>query len=104
MSFDMGALMKQAQKVQERMREIQEELANERIESISGGGMVKVVATGQQEIIEVKISPEALEAGAEMVSDMVLVAINDAIKQARELAQSKLSQVTGGLNLPGLGM
>jgi DNA-binding YbaB/EbfC family protein len=104
MSFDMGSLMKQAQKVQERMREIQEELANERVEAVSGGGMVTVVATGQQEIIEVKISDEALQAGAEMVSDMVLVAINDAIKQAREIAQERIGQVTGGLNLPGLGM
>ena len=104
MSFDMEGLMKQAKMMQERMREVQDELADERVESISGGGMVKVVANGQQEIIQVTISKEALEAGAEMLSDMVLVAITDAMKKSRELAQERLGQITGGLNLPGIGL
>jgi len=104
MSFDMDGLLKQARQVQERMRELQDELAEERVESVSGGGMVKVVVSGQQEVIQVKISNEALEAGAEMLSDMVLVAITDAMKKSRELAQAKIGHITGGLNLPGLNL
>ena len=104
MAFDMEGLMQHAKKMQERIKEIHEELAEVRIESVSGGGMVKVVVNGQQEVIELAVSPEALEAGAEMLSDMVLVAITDAMKKSRELAQQKLGQVTGGLNLPGLNM
>jgi len=104
MSFDMNGLLKQAKEVQERMREMQDELANEHIESISGGGMIKVIVNGQQEVISIEISPEALEAGPEMLSDMVLVTITDALKKSRELAQEKIGRITGGMNLPGLGM
>ena len=104
MSFDMDGLMKQAKQVQERMRELQDELAEERVESVAGGGMVKVIVSGQQEVIQVKISNEALEAGAEMLSDMVLVAITDAMKKSREIAQAKIGNITGGMNLPGLNL
>lgn len=100
----MDGLMKQAKQVQERMRELQDELAEERVESVSGGGMVKVVVSGQQEVIQVKISNEALEAGAEMLSDMVLVAVTDAMKKSREIAQAKIGNITGGLNFPGLNL
>jgi hypothetical protein len=102
MSFDLEGLMKQAKKMQEKMRQVQEELADERIESVTGGGMVKIVVSGQQEIIGVTISNEALEAGAEMLSDMVLVAITDAMKKSRDLAQERFGQLTGGMNFPGL--
>ena len=104
MAFDMDGLLKQAKQVQERMRELQDELAEERVESVSGGGMVKVIVSGQQEVIQVEISNEALEAGAEMLSDMVLVAITDAMKKSREIAQAKIGHITGGLNLPGLNL
>jgi len=90
--------------MQERIREIHEQLANERIESVSGGGMVKIVVNGQPEVIQVNVSNEALEAGAEMLSDMILVAITDAMKKSRDIAQEKLGQVTGGLNIPGLNL
>jgi len=102
MSFDLEGLMKQAKKMQERMRQIQEELADERVESVTGGGMVKVVVNGQQEVIGVTISNEALDAGAEMLSDMVLVAITDAMKKSRDMAQERFGQLTGGMNFPGL--
>ena len=88
MSFDMDGLLKQARDVQERMREMQSELANEHVESISGGGMIKVIVNGQQEVIKIEISPEAMEAGAEMLSDMVLVTITDAMKKSREPSRS----------------
>jgi len=104
MSFDMDGLLKQAKQVQERMRELQDELAEERVEAVSGGGMVKVVVSGQQEVIQIEISNEALEAGAEMLSDMVLVAITDAMKKSREIAQAKIGHITGGMNLPGLNL
>ena len=104
MAFDINSLMQQAKKMQERIREIHDELADERIEASSGGGMVKIVVNGQQEVIQISISEEALQAGAEMLSDMILVAITEAMKKSREIAQQKLGQVTGGLNLPGLNL
>ncbi|MDI6891683.1 MAG: YbaB/EbfC family nucleoid-associated protein [Actinomycetota bacterium] len=101
--MDLGKIMKQAQKVQKEMVKAQEELAGERVEASSGGGMVKVIVNGKQEILEVKINPDAVNPeDVEMLEDMVLVAANEALGESRELASRKLSKLTGGLNLPGL--
>jgi DNA-binding YbaB/EbfC family protein len=82
---------------------IQEELAETQVEGTSGGGVVKVVVNGHQKVLEVKISPEAVNAGdVEMLEDLVLSAINEAMSQAQELAQKRLGAVTGGLKIPGL--
>jgi len=103
MSFDMHSLMKQAQKMQEKMAKIQEELAQVRIEETSGGGMVKVVVSGQQEILELKIDPKAIDPDdITLLEDMILAALRNALLKSQEIAKSRMSEVTGGLKIPGV--
>jgi len=103
MSFDMHSLMKQAQKMQEKMAKIQEDLANVRIEETSGGGMVKVVVSGQQEILELKIDPKAIDPDdITLLEDMILAALRNALLKSQEIAKSRMSEVTGGLKIPGI--
>lgn len=91
------------QALQQRMLETQEALATETVEVSVGGGAVTVVATGQQKIQAIKISSDAVTAGdVEMLQDLILAAVNEAIEKSQELAASKMSAVTGGLGLPGL--
>ncbi len=95
--------MRQAQQLQAKLEKTHEELANTTLEASSGGGAVTVVATGQQEIKSVKISPEVVEAGdVEMLEDLVMSAVNEALRKSQELATSRLGALTGGLKLPGL--
>ena len=99
----MGNIMKQAQKMQQEMARIQEELAEETVEASSGGGTVKVTVTGALEVRGVKIDPEAVDPDdVEMLEDLVAAATNEALKAAQDLAASKMSRVTGGMNIPGL--
>ena len=101
--MDMNKLMKQVQKLQARMQKIQEELAAEEIEGSAGGGMVKAVVNGQQEVLEIKIEPDILEDGdIEMLQDLVVAAVNDAIKKSKEHAGEKMASLTGGMSIPGL--
>lgn len=96
-------MLKQAQELQSKMVKAQEELANETVEGSSGGGAVTVTATGQQEINSINISPEVVDPeDVEMLEDMIMAAVNDAMKKARELAEKRLGSLTGGLNIPGL--
>lgn len=89
--------------MQNRLMKIQEELAQETVEATAGGGAVKAVASGQQRVVSITIDPAALEgADAEMLQDLVLVAVNDALARAQELAARRLSSLTGGLPIPGL--
>jgi DNA-binding YbaB/EbfC family protein len=101
---DMGALMKQVQQMQADMAKAQEELKNETVEASAGGGMVKVTMTGDMQLRELTISPDAIDPeDAEMLQDMVAAAINEAIRSAQELASAKLGGVTGGLGgMPGM--
>jgi hypothetical protein len=95
--------MKQAQQMQARMAQAQQELAGKRVEASVGGGAVSVTADGQQNILAVRIDPEAVKAGdAEMLQELVLTGVNEALKKSRDLAAAELSKVTGGLNLPGM--
>jgi hypothetical protein len=95
--------MRQAQQLQAKLEKTQEELANTTVEASSGGGAVTVVVTGQQEIKSVKISPEVMDAeDVEMLEDLVLSAVNEALRKSKELAASRLGDLTGGLKLPGL--
>ena len=107
MAMDLNKLMKQAQEMQEQMAKAQEELRNETVEASAGGGMVTVKATGGLEIVEIKISPDAIDPDdPDLLADMVLAAVNEAIRNAQDLAQSKLGGALGdlgGLGLPGLG-
>jgi len=103
MSPDYGKIMKQVQKMQQDMAKAQEELGNERIEASAGGGMVKVVVSGNQQLLEIKIDPQAVDPNdVEMLQDMILAAVNEGMRQAQELASRKLGSLTGGLNIPGL--
>jgi DNA-binding YbaB/EbfC family protein len=103
MSFNYKEMMKQAKMVQKQMEKIQEELKNMTFEASSGGGAVKVKINGEQEIMEIKISKDVVDPDAmDMLEDMVLVAVNDAIKQAKEESKSRYAALTGGLSIPGL--
>jgi DNA-binding YbaB/EbfC family protein len=106
MSFDMNKLMQQAQQMQQQMQAAQDELAKEVVEGSAGGGMVTVKASGNGEIVEVKISPEAIDPDEPaMLEDLVLAACNGALRSAQQLMESRLGSITGGLGglgLPGL--
>jgi DNA-binding YbaB/EbfC family protein len=106
MAMDFEKLMRQAQQMQEQMAVAQQELANETVEASAGGGMVKVVATGGLEIKEIKIAPEAIDPNdPDLLADMVLAAVNEAVRSAQNLVESKLGSAMGGLQglgLPGL--
>jgi hypothetical protein len=100
---NLAGLMKQAQKIQEKFAQIQEELAGKTVEASSGGGMVKVVANGKQEIVSIKIDPEVVSKDdVEMLEDLILAAVNEARKRADELAKNEVAKLTGGLMPPGL--
>jgi len=108
MGMDMGKLMEQVGQMQEQMQQAQAELENETVESSAGGGMVTVIATGSGEIKQIKIDPKAIDPDdPELLADMVLAAVNEAIRSARSLQESKLGGLAGGalggLGLPGLG-
>ena len=106
MAMDLNKLMKQAQEMQAQMAKAQEELKNETVEASAGGGMVTVKATGALEIIEIKIAPEAIDPDdPDLLADMVLAAVNEALRSAQSLVESKLGSAMGGLQglgLPGL--
>jgi nucleoid-associated protein EbfC len=96
-------MMRQAQELQARLAKAQQELAAATVEATSGGGAVKVIATGQQEIKEIKISPEAINPeDAPMLEDLVLTAVNEALNKSRELTAQTMGKITGGLKIPGL--
>ncbi len=98
MNRQMKKMMAQAQKMQQNMMKAQEELAEERIQGTSGGGMVTVTVTGQSDIVGITISPDAVDPeDVEMLEDMILAAINDAVEKSRELASKRM----GGLGMPG---
>jgi recombination protein RecR len=101
--FDMNALLKQAQQMQAEMAKAQEQLAGEEVEASAGGGMVKVKMSGDLKLKSIEIDPEAVDPeDVEMLADMVTAAVNEAIRSAQELANSKMGGITGGLG--GLGM
>ena len=101
--FDMNKLMQQAQQMQAQMAQAQEELAKETVEASAGGGMVTVKATGAGEIKEIRIDPKAIDPDdPELLQDLVVAAVNEALRSAQALAQSKLGGSLGSLGLPGL--
>ena len=96
-------LMKQAQQMQQRMMEIQEELAYHTVEATAGGGMVTAAVNGQQELVSLNISPDVVDPeDVEMLEDLVLAAVNEARQQAQELMTQEMSKLTGGVKIPGL--
>jgi len=100
---NMGNLLKKAQQLQEKMATLQEELSEKTVETSAGGGMVTVIATGKQEIASIKIDPEVVnQEDIEMLEDLVLAAVNDALFQAKQMASDEMTKLTGGVNIPGL--
>ncbi len=99
----MNKMLQQVQQMQTQMQKAQEELVNETVEASAGGGMVTVTATGGLEIKEIKISPEAIDSeDPELLADMVVAAVNEALRSAKSLMESKLGSAMGGLGLPGM--
>lgn len=100
-----GNMMKEAQKLQEKMLAMQEEIAKRKVEATAGGGMVTVEVNGKQEILSIKIDPEVINKDdAQMLEDLVLAACNEALRKSRELVQQELGKLTGGMKIPGLGL
>lgn len=96
-------MMRQAQQLQQRMAKVQEELEQATVEATSGGGMVKAVVNGKQTVTSITIEPEAVDPeDVEMLEEMVMAAVNEALLRFQEMAQQKMAAVTGGLNIPGL--
>lgn len=99
----MGNVMKQAQKLQAKMQRLQEEMAEKTVETTSGGGMVKVVASGKQQVVSIQIEKEIVDPDdVEMLEDLILAAVNDALLKSQEMVTQEMSKLTGGLNIPGL--
>ena len=100
---NMNSMLKQAQKMQEEAQRVQEELEASEYEGVAGGGMVKVVMTGNHQLKSIDINPEAVDPDdVEMLQDMIVAAINEAATKVDETASNEMSKVTGGLNIPGL--
>ena len=100
--LDMNKLMQQAQQMQSQMQQLQEEVANEVVEASAGGGMVTVKATGGGEIVGITIDPKAIDPETEMLADLVLAAVNEALRSASALMESKMQGMLPG-GLGGLG-
>jgi DNA-binding YbaB/EbfC family protein len=99
----MGNLMKQAQKLQSKMLKLQEELGDRTVETSSGGGMITIVANGRQQIVSIRIEKEVIDPDdAEMLQDLILAAVNDALARSQEMVSEEMGKLTGGMNVPGL--
>lgn len=100
-----GNIMKEAQRLQQQLATVQEEVAKRKVDATAGGGMVTVEANGKQELLSIKIDREAINPDdAQMLEDLVLAACNEALRKSREMVQQELGKLTGGLKIPGLGM
>lgn len=98
-------MMQQIQKLQEEMLKAQEELGDETVEVTVGGGVVKVVMTGHQKLQAVEIGPDVLDPDdVEMLQDLIIAAVNEAVEKSQDMAADRMSAFTGGMNIPGLGM
>ena len=98
-----GNIMKQAKKMQERMLELQEELAAKTVDATAGGGMVSVRVNGKFEILSLKIEKEVINPDdAEMLQDLIIAAVNEGVRKAQEMASAEMAKITGGMQIPGL--
>ena len=105
MPKNIGNMMKQIQQMQAKMEELQAELEKATVEASAGGGMVKVVANGRQEILSVTIDPEVVDKEEiEMLQDLIVAAVNQARDKVQEMQSDQMSSLTGGLNIPGLNL
>jgi len=103
LSHNIGNIMKQAKKLQERMGQLQAEMEQKTVTATSGGGMVTVTVSGKGELVSLKIERDVVNAeDVEMLQDLILAAVNEGVRKAQEMAQSEMMKLTGGLNIPGL--
>ena len=103
MSKNIGNIMRQAQKMQERMAEVQKEVSGKTVQASSGGGMVTAEVSGGLKLIKIKIDPAVVNpSDIEMLEDLVSSAVNEAFKRAQEMVSEEMNKVTAGLNIPGL--
>lgn len=103
MTHNLGNIMKQAKKMQEKIASIQAELEGKTVEATAGGGMVTVVVNGKFEILSLKIDKEVVNpADVDMLQDLITAAVNEGIRKAQEMATAEMSKITGGFNIPGL--
>ncbi len=99
----MGNMMKQAQKLQAKMLKLQEELADKTVEATAGGGMIKIVANGRQQILSIQIEKEVVDPDdVEMLQDLILAAVNDALVKSQEMVSGEMNKLTGDLKIPGM--
>ncbi len=102
-NFNMNNMMKQFQKVQQEMDKVQQELGELRLEATAGGGVVKAVANGKKQLVEISISPEAVDPDdVEMLQDLILAAVNEVLQKSEDTMKDKMGRVTGGIDLSGL--
>jgi DNA-binding YbaB/EbfC family protein len=100
---DLSGMMKQAQKLQAKMMAMQEEVGNRTVSAQAGGGMVEAVVNGRQELMSLRIDPEVVVAeDVEMLQDLILAALNEALNRSRELMAAEMSKLTGGMKIPGM--
>lgn len=103
MAKGLGNMMKQAQQMQKKMALVQEEMEKREVEASAGGGMVTAVVNGKQQVLSIKIDPSAVDPqDVEMLQDLIMVAMNEAIRQSQDMMQAEMSKLTGGMNIPGL--
>lgn len=100
---NMQNMLRQAQKMQEEMMKAQEELENSEVEASAGGGAVSVKVSGKKELLEIKISPDAVDPDdVEMLEDLIIAAVNEAMRKADAKSSEQMQKITGGMNLPGM--
>jgi len=103
MKKGMGGLLKQAQRLQGQMARLQEELGEKTVESSAGGGMVRAVVNGKQQLISISLEKEVVDPDdVDMLQDMILAAVNEALAKSHEMAAEEMNKLTGGFNIPGL--
>ncbi|MGE4544370.1 MAG: YbaB/EbfC family nucleoid-associated protein [Pedobacter sp.] len=103
MAKGLGNIMKQAQLMQQKMERMQQELETRQVEASAGGGMVTAVVNGRQQLVDLKIEASVVDPeDVDMLQDLVLAAVNEALKKSQDMAQQEMSKLTGGMNIPGL--
>jgi len=103
MAKGMGNMLKQAQKLQSKIFKLQDELADRTVETTVGGGMVKAVANGKQELLSIRIEPEVVDPNdVQMLEDLIVAAVNDVLKKAQEMVTQEMTKLTGGFKIPGI--
>lgn len=103
MTKGFGNLMRQAQQLQAKMMKVQEEMATRTVEATAGGGMVSAVANGRQELVSIKVEKEVVNPeDVEMLQDLIVAAVNAALKKAQEMVSEEMKKLTGGIGIPGL--